>query len=67
VKGVESREWAMVQYGVCMPDCKWSSANLDQENRNNKWIEATRSEIAILDEFEAFRTAGSLQTNRQMS
>jgi Reverse transcriptase (RNA-dependent DNA polymerase) len=46
------------KYGVRLPIRAKDCADLDKENGNNKWMEANQAELALLDEFEAFKDCG---------
>jgi Reverse transcriptase (RNA-dependent DNA polymerase) len=42
------------KYGIRLPDKTRSCAELDQENGDSKWTEATKAELDLLEKFEAF-------------
>jgi Reverse transcriptase (RNA-dependent DNA polymerase) len=54
----KSSQGARFKYGQRLPDREKTYADLDEENGNTKWTEATRAELDLLEHFEAFEDCG---------
>jgi hypothetical protein len=54
----KSKDGPKYKYGVRLLDKKKSCGELDQENGNSKWTDATKAELDLLDDFETFVDKG---------
>jgi hypothetical protein len=54
----KAADGARYKYGVRLPDREKTFADLDEEAGNKKWTEANRTELDLLNEFEAFEDRG---------